>query len=89
VNFELVKNGIFLGLILSVLIGPVFFVLLETSIRRGARDAVLIDIGVLLADVLYLLLLISVLNKLSFGLRSMSFSNLLEQESLSLTDSIR
>ena len=53
-NFELVKNGIFLGLILSVLIGPVFFVLLETSIRRGARDAVLIDIGVLLADVLYL-----------------------------------
>jgi len=54
VNFELVKSSVLLGLILSVLIGPVFFVLLETSIRRGARDAILIDIGVLLADVLYL-----------------------------------
>lgn len=53
-NFELVKSSVLLGLILSVLIGPVFFVLLETSIRRGARDAILIDIGVLLADVLYL-----------------------------------
>ena len=53
-DFQLIKDGILLGLILSVLIGPVFFVLLETSIRRGPRDAILIDIGVLLADVMYL-----------------------------------
>ncbi len=54
VDFHVIWNAIGLGLILSVLIGPVFFVLIETSIRRGIRDAVLIDIGVLLADVLYL-----------------------------------
>lgn len=53
-DFQLIKSGVILGLILSVLIGPVFFVLLETSIRRGIRDAVFIDIGVLLADVMYL-----------------------------------
>jgi threonine/homoserine/homoserine lactone efflux protein len=43
------------GVLLSFLIGPVFFILLETSIKKGARHAILIDIGVLLSDVLYLL----------------------------------
>jgi len=56
VDFQLIKSGVLLGLFLSMLIGPVFFVLLETSIRRGMRDAIFIDIGVLLADVLYLFL---------------------------------
>ena len=42
-------------MLLSFLIGPVFFVLLETSIKKGAKHAILIDIGVLLSDVLYLL----------------------------------
>ncbi|MBT5403838.1 MAG: LysE family transporter, partial [Crocinitomicaceae bacterium] len=55
-DFQLIKSGVLLGLFLSMLIGPVFFVLLETSIRRGMRDAIFIDIGVLLADVLYLFL---------------------------------
>lgn len=41
------------GLFLSFLIGPVFFVLLETSIRRGVRAAVALDIGVLVSDLAY------------------------------------
>jgi len=56
VDFQIIKSGILLGLFLSMLIGPVFFVLLETSIRRGIRDAIFVDVGVLLADVLYLFL---------------------------------
>jgi len=56
VDFQIIKSGILLGLFLSMLIGPVFFVLLETSIRRGMRDAIFVDVGVLLADVLYLFL---------------------------------
>jgi threonine/homoserine/homoserine lactone efflux protein len=56
VDFQIIKSGVLLGLFLSMLIGPVFFVLLETSIRRGMRDAVFVDVGVLLADVLYLFL---------------------------------
>ena len=55
-DFQTIKSGILLGLFLSVLIGPVFFVLIETSIRRGMRDAIFVDVGVLLADVLYLFL---------------------------------
>ncbi len=55
-DFQIIKSGVLLGLFLSMLIGPVFFVLLETSIRRGMRDAVFVDVGVLLADVLYLFL---------------------------------
>ena len=36
------------------MVGPVFFVLLETSIRRGVKAAVAIDIGVLISDLLYI-----------------------------------
>jgi len=53
---EILLNGIGLGIILSFLIGPVFFVLIETSLRKGPIYAMFIDIGVLLSDVLYLIL---------------------------------
>lgn len=54
--FELIIKGIVTGFILSIMIGPVFFVLLETSIRRGARAALALDLGVLLSDVVYILI---------------------------------
>jgi len=38
------------------MIGPVFFVLLETSIKKGVRAAIAFDIGVLLSDLLYILI---------------------------------
>lgn len=38
------------------MIGPVFFVLLETSIRRGVRAAIAFDLGVFLSDVVYILI---------------------------------
>lgn len=52
--FHLVFNGILLGLVLSLLIGPVFFYLIEKSISKGPRDAFFIDIGVVVTDVVYL-----------------------------------
>lgn len=52
----LVLKGIVTGFILSIMIGPVFFVLLETSIRRGVRAALAFDLGVLLSDVVYILI---------------------------------
>ena len=52
---HLVFNGIIFGVLLSFLIGPVFFVLLETSIKKGLVQAIFLDIGVLLSDILYLL----------------------------------
>lgn len=51
---EVVVQGILLGLLLSVMVGPVFFVLLETSIMKGIRAAIVLDSGVLLSDILYI-----------------------------------
>jgi threonine/homoserine/homoserine lactone efflux protein len=53
---DLILKGIVTGFILSIMIGPVFFVLLETSIRKGIRAAVAFDIGVLLSDVIYIII---------------------------------
>lgn len=50
---ELIFSAIFLGLMLSVVfIGPVFFLLIETSFSRGPRHALALDLGVITADVL-------------------------------------
>lgn len=45
-----------LGVLLSFLIGPVFFVLLETSVTKGFRAALVFDLGVILADILFILI---------------------------------
>lgn len=47
---EAIIQGVLLGLLLSVLIGPVFFLLIRTSIERGVKAALILDIGVLLGD---------------------------------------
>lgn len=50
---ELVTSAILIGFILSlVLIGPVFFMLLETSVSRGWKAAVTLNLGVITADIL-------------------------------------
>jgi threonine/homoserine/homoserine lactone efflux protein len=51
---HIIINGILLGLILSLLIGPVFFYLIEKSISKGPRDAMFVDIGVVITDIVYL-----------------------------------
>jgi threonine/homoserine/homoserine lactone efflux protein len=50
----ILRNGIPLGFFLSFMIGPVFFVLLETSITKGFRAALFFDLGVILADVFFI-----------------------------------
>ncbi|GAQ49868.1 lysine transporter LysE [Flavobacterium psychrophilum] len=47
-------NGIPLGIFLSFMIGPVFFVLLEISITKGFRAALIFDLGVILADIFFI-----------------------------------
>jgi threonine/homoserine/homoserine lactone efflux protein len=49
-----VLNAIPLGIALSFMIGPVFFVLLETSVLKGARAAIVFDVGVMLSDVFFI-----------------------------------
>lgn len=51
---DLIFKGIVTGFILSIMVGPVFFVLLETSIRKGVKAAIAFDLGVLLNDIIYI-----------------------------------
>ena len=51
---EDVQAAIPLGFFLSFMIGPVFFVLLETSALKGFRAAIVFDAGVIIADVLFI-----------------------------------
>lgn len=53
---EDILTAIPLGFFLSFMIGPVFFVLLETSVVKGFRAAVVFDLGVVLADVIFILI---------------------------------
>lgn len=45
------------GVILAFTIGPVFFVLLETSATKGFTSALAFDFGVILADIVFILLI--------------------------------
>ena len=49
-----ILSAIPLGFFLSFMIGPVFFVLLETSVVKGFRAAIFFDLGVVLADIVFI-----------------------------------
>lgn len=42
------------GLVLAFMIGPVFFVLLETAATKGFKAALIFNLGVFLADILFI-----------------------------------
>ena len=44
-------HGTLLGFLLSILIGPVFFMLIKTSINDGFRDAMFLEAGIFLSDI--------------------------------------
>lgn len=45
-----ILSGIALGLLLSVLIGPVFFLLIKTSIYDGFKSAMYLELGICFSD---------------------------------------
>ena len=49
-------SAIPLGFFLSFMIGPVFFVLLETSVVKGFKAAIIFVLGVVLADIIFILI---------------------------------
>lgn len=51
--FELILSAVGLGIMLSlVFIGPIFFLLIETSFSRGPKHAMTLDLGVVAADII-------------------------------------
>jgi len=49
-----IQAAIPLGFFLAFMIGPVFFVLIETSVTKGFRAAVAFDAGVIIADIIFI-----------------------------------
>lgn len=62
--FQDILAAIPLGFFLSFLLGPVFFVLLETAAIKGFRAAISFDAGVIFADIVFLLIAYLSTNKL-------------------------
>ncbi|KGL62167.1 LysE family translocator [Polaribacter sp. Hel1_85] len=50
------KNAFLIGFFMAFMIGPVFFMLIQTSILKGARAAIAFDLGVILGDVTFILI---------------------------------
>lgn len=49
-------EGLSVGLLLSALVGPVFFTLIQSSLAQGFRYAAVLASGILLSDALYVLI---------------------------------
>jgi threonine/homoserine/homoserine lactone efflux protein len=49
-----ILTGLPWGIFLSFMIGPVFFILIETSITKGFRAALAFDLGVVFGDILFI-----------------------------------
>ena len=50
------KNAFLIGFFMAFMIGPVFFMLIQTSITKGARAAITFDLGVVLGDLCFILI---------------------------------
>lgn len=53
---DLFLTAILLGFFLSFMIGPVFFILIETSITKGFKAALAFDAGVIIADICFIMI---------------------------------
>lgn len=51
---QIFLNGIFFGFLLTILIGPVFFSLIQTSIERGFKSGVSMALGISISDSIYI-----------------------------------
>ncbi len=54
--FNEIKEAVLIGFFLAFMIGPVFFMLIQTSIIKGARAAIAFDLGVVLGDIFFILI---------------------------------
>ncbi|MBT8316360.1 MAG: LysE family transporter [Lutibacter sp.] len=55
-TFTEIKDAVLIGFFLAFMIGPVFFMLIQTSITKGARAAIAFDLGVVLGDIVFILI---------------------------------
>lgn len=51
-----ILEGIGMGFLLSLMVGPVFFMLITTSMEQGFRYAAVLALGILISDLVYVLI---------------------------------
>jgi threonine/homoserine/homoserine lactone efflux protein len=49
-------QGVILGLVISITVGPAFFALIQTGISRGFRSGIFLALGIILSDITLILL---------------------------------
>ncbi len=49
--FDALLQGIFLGIVLTIFVGPVFFLLIKTSVHQGIKAALILDAGIVFSDI--------------------------------------
>jgi threonine/homoserine/homoserine lactone efflux protein len=54
---EILIAGIVLGVTLAFMVGPVFLLLIDIALNKGARKALVFDAGVISADILFVILI--------------------------------
>ncbi|MFZ9188592.1 MAG: LysE family translocator [Algoriphagus sp.] len=64
--FAAILEGLEMGLLLSMMIGPVFFALVNTSLDHGFKQSAILAFGVFLSDLVYVLVTY-------FGVQALTF----------------
>ena len=70
--FAAILEGLEMGLLLSMMIGPVFFALVTTSMDHGFKQSAILAFGVFLSDLVYVLVTY-------FGIQALTFIPNVEQ----------
>ena len=50
------RDAFFIGFFMAFMIGPIFFMLIQISVLKGARAALSFDLGVILGDITFILI---------------------------------
>ena len=59
---QIILNGIQVGLLLAILLGPIFFALIQTGVERGLRAGTMVGLGIWISDILFIAITYAGLN---------------------------
>jgi threonine/homoserine/homoserine lactone efflux protein len=76
-KMEMLLSGIKVGLILSLMIGPIFFALVQTSVEEGFRAGAMVAIGIWVSDSAFVLAVYYGVSYLAEIVKAPSFSLIL------------
>ena len=71
---QYIIEGILIGLTLSVLLGPIFIVLIQASIEKGTKAGILAAAGIWISDIIFVVLAVTFINRISSFINTESFS---------------